>query len=173
MFISSTAYLPSSFAMYTFVAACGAWWHQRFPLAIFFTALGSLLGIAVEKHAKATFLCTFFSSLAVCSAPGYPNRLRHVHQTEELRGLHHVDIIMRFGHFTTDNCHRFVPIRPIGDCPIQYSKVQRFWRRGAEFVRNWTVVVLFHKRFLELQLGLDSGVVLSTSDRLESFIRTV
>lgn len=45
MFISSTAYLPSSFAMYTFVAACAAWWQQRFPLAIFFTALGSLLGI--------------------------------------------------------------------------------------------------------------------------------
>ncbi|XP_044266986.1 alpha-1,2-mannosyltransferase ALG9 [Tribolium madens] len=44
MFISSTAFLPSSFAMYTFAAACAAWWQQRYPLAIFFTALGSLLG---------------------------------------------------------------------------------------------------------------------------------
>jgi alpha-1,2-mannosyltransferase len=44
MFVSSTAFLPSSFAMYTFAAACAAWWQQRYPLAIFFIALGSLLG---------------------------------------------------------------------------------------------------------------------------------
>nr|CAH7743459.1 unnamed protein product [Callosobruchus chinensis] len=44
MFVSSTALLPSSFAMYTCAAACAAWWQQRFALAIFFTALGSLLG---------------------------------------------------------------------------------------------------------------------------------
>ncbi|KAF7281365.1 hypothetical protein GWI33_004848 [Rhynchophorus ferrugineus] len=44
LFISSTAFLPSSFAMYTFTAACGAWWQQKYALAIFFTALGSILG---------------------------------------------------------------------------------------------------------------------------------
>ncbi|CAH1104656.1 unnamed protein product [Psylliodes chrysocephalus] len=44
MFISSTAFLPSSFAMYTTAAACAAWWQQKFALAIFFTALGSILG---------------------------------------------------------------------------------------------------------------------------------
>ncbi|XP_050306990.1 alpha-1,2-mannosyltransferase ALG9 [Anthonomus grandis grandis] len=44
MFIASTAYLPSSFAMYNFTAACAAWWQQKYALAIFFTALGSLLG---------------------------------------------------------------------------------------------------------------------------------
>nr|XP_023012056.1 alpha-1,2-mannosyltransferase ALG9 [Leptinotarsa decemlineata] len=44
MFISSTAYLPSSFAMYAAAAACAAWWQQQFELSIFFTALGSLLG---------------------------------------------------------------------------------------------------------------------------------
>ncbi|CAG9854954.1 unnamed protein product [Phyllotreta striolata] len=44
MFVSSTAFLPSSFAMYTTTAACAAWWQQKFPLAIFFTALGSILG---------------------------------------------------------------------------------------------------------------------------------
>lgn len=44
MFISSTALLPSSFAMYTATAALAAWWEQKFALAIFFTALGSLLG---------------------------------------------------------------------------------------------------------------------------------
>lgn len=44
MFIASTAFLPSSFAMYNFTAACAAWWQQKYSLAIFFTALGSLLG---------------------------------------------------------------------------------------------------------------------------------
>lgn len=44
MFISSTAFLPSSFAMYTVAAACASWWQQKYALAIFFTALGSLLG---------------------------------------------------------------------------------------------------------------------------------
>ncbi|KAJ8933722.1 hypothetical protein NQ314_013852 [Rhamnusium bicolor] len=44
MFISSTAFLPSSFAMYTCAAACAAWWQQKFALAVFFIALGSLLG---------------------------------------------------------------------------------------------------------------------------------
>lgn len=45
MFLSSTAFLPSSFAMYCFAAACAAWWRQKYPLAIFFTGIGSLLGI--------------------------------------------------------------------------------------------------------------------------------
>ncbi|XP_017768643.1 PREDICTED: alpha-1,2-mannosyltransferase ALG9 [Nicrophorus vespilloides] len=44
MFISSTALLPSSFAMYGLAGACAAWWTQKYALAIFVTALGSLLG---------------------------------------------------------------------------------------------------------------------------------
>lgn len=44
MFTASAAYLPSSFAMYAFAAAWAAWWQQKLPLAVFFTALGSLLG---------------------------------------------------------------------------------------------------------------------------------
>ncbi|CAH0557064.1 unnamed protein product [Brassicogethes aeneus] len=44
MFISSTAFLPSSFTMYTFTAAMAAWWQQKYALSIFLTALGSLLG---------------------------------------------------------------------------------------------------------------------------------
>lgn len=44
MFISSTAFLPSTFAMYTFTAACAAWWQQSYPLAVFLSALGALLG---------------------------------------------------------------------------------------------------------------------------------
>lgn len=44
MFISSTAFLPSTFSMYASCAALAAWWHQRYPLAIFFTAISTLLG---------------------------------------------------------------------------------------------------------------------------------
>uniref|UniRef100_A0A1Y1MX13 Mannosyltransferase n=2 Tax=Photinus pyralis TaxID=7054 RepID=A0A1Y1MX13_PHOPY len=44
MFISSTAFLPSSWAMYGFASACAAWWQQKYALAVFMTALGSLLG---------------------------------------------------------------------------------------------------------------------------------
>lgn len=44
MFISSSAFLPSSFAMYAAAAACAAWWMQKYGLAVFMTALGSLLG---------------------------------------------------------------------------------------------------------------------------------
>lgn len=47
-FISSTAFLPSSFAMYTCAAACASWWQQKYPLAIFFIALGALLGKATQ-----------------------------------------------------------------------------------------------------------------------------
>lgn len=44
MFVSSAAFLPSSWAMCSFMCACAAWWQQRYPLAVFFVALGSLLG---------------------------------------------------------------------------------------------------------------------------------
>ncbi|KAF5295400.1 hypothetical protein FQA39_LY13061 [Lamprigera yunnana] len=44
MFISSTAFLPSSWAMYALAAACSAWWQQKYPLAVFMVALGALLG---------------------------------------------------------------------------------------------------------------------------------
>lgn len=44
MFISSTALLPSSFSMYMGTAALAAWWHQNYKLAIFFTAISTLLG---------------------------------------------------------------------------------------------------------------------------------
>lgn len=44
MFISSTALLPSSFSMYFSMAAISAWWHQQYKLAIFFTAISTLLG---------------------------------------------------------------------------------------------------------------------------------
>lgn len=45
MFISTTAFLPSSWAMYMLCTACAAWWIQKYEFAIFTTALGSLLGI--------------------------------------------------------------------------------------------------------------------------------
>lgn len=44
MFIAGSALLPSSFSMYFSCAALAAWWHQRYPLAIFFVAHSALLG---------------------------------------------------------------------------------------------------------------------------------
>lgn len=44
MFISSAALLPSSFSMYFTMSALAAWWHQKYKLAIFFTAISVLLG---------------------------------------------------------------------------------------------------------------------------------
>lgn len=44
MFIASTAFLPSSFAMYFCSASLAAWWHQKYNLAVFFVAIAALLG---------------------------------------------------------------------------------------------------------------------------------
>jgi len=44
MFTSSTAFLPSSFAMKTTMMAVGCWYAGSIPGAIFFTALGALVG---------------------------------------------------------------------------------------------------------------------------------
>jgi len=43
MFISSTAFLPSSTSLYCTLLASGAWFHQDYRLAIFFTALSAIL----------------------------------------------------------------------------------------------------------------------------------
>jgi alpha-1,2-mannosyltransferase len=44
MFVSSTALLPSTFSMYFTMASLSAWWHQKYKLAIFFTAISVLMG---------------------------------------------------------------------------------------------------------------------------------
>jgi len=44
MFTSSTAFLPSSFAMKTTIMAIGCWYIGSIPGAVFFTALGALVG---------------------------------------------------------------------------------------------------------------------------------
>ncbi|XP_076034373.1 alpha-1,2-mannosyltransferase ALG9-like isoform X2 [Oratosquilla oratoria] len=44
MFISATALLPSSFAMYMTMLSMGAWYQQRYGIAIFTTAVSALLG---------------------------------------------------------------------------------------------------------------------------------
>lgn len=44
MFISCSAFLPSSFSMYFICGALAAWWHQVYSLAIFLTALSTFLG---------------------------------------------------------------------------------------------------------------------------------
>lgn len=47
MFVSSTAFLPSTWAMYMSSASFAAWWQGKYSLAIFFTALSSLLGLNI------------------------------------------------------------------------------------------------------------------------------
>jgi len=44
MFSSATAFLPSSFAMKTTMMAVGCWYTGSIPGAVFFTALGALVG---------------------------------------------------------------------------------------------------------------------------------
>ncbi|XP_012284880.1 alpha-1,2-mannosyltransferase ALG9 isoform X1 [Orussus abietinus] len=44
MFISSAAFLPSSFSMYLSTVAVGAWYDRKYEFAIFATAISSLLG---------------------------------------------------------------------------------------------------------------------------------
>ncbi|XP_063696408.1 alpha-1,2-mannosyltransferase ALG9 isoform X2 [Culicoides brevitarsis] len=44
MFISSSAFLPSSFSMYFINLALAAWWNQKYNLSTFFIAVSSLLG---------------------------------------------------------------------------------------------------------------------------------
>ena len=44
MFISSAAFLPSSFAMYMALLAMGAWFTKHYPLAIFSIAASSIVG---------------------------------------------------------------------------------------------------------------------------------
>jgi len=43
MFISSTAFLPSTTSMYLTLLSMGAWYHQQYKLAIFTTALSTFL----------------------------------------------------------------------------------------------------------------------------------
>ena len=43
MFISGTAFLPSTTSMYLTLLSMGAWFHQKYKLAIFTTALSTLL----------------------------------------------------------------------------------------------------------------------------------
>lgn len=43
MFISSTAFLPSTTSMYLTLLSMGAWFHQKYKLAIFTTALSTFL----------------------------------------------------------------------------------------------------------------------------------
>ncbi|KAJ9573502.1 hypothetical protein L9F63_009066, partial [Diploptera punctata] len=44
MFVSSTAFLPSTFSMYMCLVSLGAWYQRKYELAIFTTALSTFLG---------------------------------------------------------------------------------------------------------------------------------
>ena len=43
MFVSSTAYLPSTTSMYLTLISCGAWFNRSYELAILATAISALL----------------------------------------------------------------------------------------------------------------------------------
>jgi len=43
MFVASSAFLPSTTSLYLTLLSVGAWFHQRYKLAIFFTALSTFL----------------------------------------------------------------------------------------------------------------------------------
>ncbi|XP_044726617.1 alpha-1,2-mannosyltransferase ALG9 [Chrysoperla carnea] len=81
MFISSSAFLPSTWSMYLNTAAMASWWQARYPLAIFFTALSSLLGwpfaallgvpiafdmIFLERKYKLFVQWTLISAITIC-----------------------------------------------------------------------------------------------------------
>ena len=50
MFISSTAFLPSTTSMYLCLLSMGAWFHQKYHLAIFTTALSTFLSECKKIH---------------------------------------------------------------------------------------------------------------------------
>ena len=50
MFISSTAFLPSTTSMYFCLLSMGAWFHQKYHLAIFTTALSTFLSKCQKPH---------------------------------------------------------------------------------------------------------------------------
>ncbi|XP_001599180.2 alpha-1,2-mannosyltransferase ALG9 [Nasonia vitripennis] len=70
MFISSAAFLPSSFSMYFSTIAIAAWYGRKYELAIFATAISALLGwpfaallgvpIAVEMLFRRRYWMNFF-----------------------------------------------------------------------------------------------------------------
>lgn len=70
MFVSSTAFLPSSFAMYFGCSSLAAWWQMRYPLAVVLMAIASLLGwpfagllgipIAIDMLSRQQLRSSFF-----------------------------------------------------------------------------------------------------------------
>ena len=65
MFVSSTAYLPSSTSLYLTLLAYGAWFRAEYRLAIFATALSAILS-------EFNYISFFKQCLVVCSclSPG-------------------------------------------------------------------------------------------------------
>ena len=56
MFISSTAFLPSTTFMYLTLLAMGAWFHHKYKLAIFTTALSTFLSESCHYRRIASFI---------------------------------------------------------------------------------------------------------------------
>jgi alpha-1,2-mannosyltransferase len=83
MFVSSTAFLPSSFGMMTAMVAIGSWYLGNIPVAVFATALGALVGwpftgalgipiavdVVLRRREIWLFLRWSLFSLAACLIP--------------------------------------------------------------------------------------------------------
>lgn len=108
--------------MYTCAAAYAAWWQQKFALAIFFTALGSLLGrlyfpsSAVDNKNK-------LSRMAVCSFVGSTHRLRYAVQATLVYRLRRLVRNISFSHSRTNGNNRFHDIRTLHRSSLQHSQI--------------------------------------------------
>lgn len=117
MFVASTAFLPSSFAMLFCSAALAAWWHQRYNLAVYFVAIAALLGkfysnaiyslvenkVEREKYKdvrpnEILNLCT--SRLAICCSYRSTLVLRYDNSSEKSAKIGHLD-----GHISSNYPH--------------------------------------------------------------------
>ena len=59
MFISSTAFLPSSTSMYLTLLSMGAWFLHRYKLAIFFTAFSTFISKKNNSHSDRDLLSPY------------------------------------------------------------------------------------------------------------------
>ena len=72
MFISSTAFLPSTTSMYLCLLSMGAWFHQKYPLAIFTTALSTFLSECRSIKALVSFFFSLYAGWPFAALLGLP-----------------------------------------------------------------------------------------------------
>lgn len=157
MFISSAALLPSSFSMYFSLCAISAWYHQKYKLAIFFTAISVLLG------------WPFVGLLSVPIFIDIIIRLRKVRLFLFWSIISGVTILLPMIILDSSYFGKLVmaPINLVSNFPslhyrnaylFKIGAVQCFQKgRRSEFVWNWTFYILFVQRILKFQHNLANG----------------